>query len=195
MPGADRLAARFADLRETLFLNWDTDRHWQAVAGGGLTQTGYMGQCDSDAQAIRIRPDLVGLSDSQLDVLLVHEICHAITGEDEGSAWKSEMAKASRRAQEGGREPLAELITREIESYREGEYEVLDDDIVDCDFQDALFEHPNASFDKIADMVARKWNIPPELLLERHPNCRRAFEKVRKPVPGVPRSTRGTPLG
>lgn len=53
------------------------------------------------------------------DGLLIHEICHAVTKGSHGKAWQRRMETAARRADDLGRDGLAQWLRQEITNYQE----------------------------------------------------------------------------
>jgi hypothetical protein len=104
---------RFWQIKEMFFPRWDRRNRWKIRTWSRRNLEGF---CDRKKRVIEI----VGERSNQdeQDLLLIHEICHAIHS-GHGRAWVGRMKKAAGRATELGRDRLAELLEKEIDGYRQ----------------------------------------------------------------------------
>jgi hypothetical protein len=74
------------------------------------------GYCDRQTRTIEI---VVDHSDPDAaDLLLIHEVCHAIATGSHGVVWQRRMERSARDAEVLGRTRLAELLRAEVAAYR-----------------------------------------------------------------------------
>lgn len=75
------------------------------------------GHCDRERRVIEV---VVQHTDpDKRDGLLIHEICHAVAKGSHGKAWKRRMESVARRADDLGRDGLAQWLRQEIANYQE----------------------------------------------------------------------------
>ena len=75
----------------------------------------YLGRCDSTGKIIYLNLDP---EDWKIEMLMVHEICHAQKGcKPRGDQWKKKMQEAAYRSESIGNFRLADQKCHEIENY------------------------------------------------------------------------------
>lgn len=105
------------------------------------------------------------------DKLLVHEICHAVAHGGHGKVWMKRMEKAAKRADELGRQRLAQLLWEEIVNYQqsaEGLEQVYDT------IRDWLVSEPDLTLTQLKRSLANQYG----LLLSEVSKTFRRLEKV-----------------
>ena len=88
---------------------------WRCTSRGSRGQV--HGHCDVEERLIEIL--FVSEDDDALDMLLIHEISHAVASLGHGKTWKhAGSPSAAATAGKLGRTRLAELLDQEIDNYR-----------------------------------------------------------------------------
>jgi hypothetical protein len=94
--------------------------------------------------------------DDDLDLLLIHEVAHAVASPGHGKTWQRRIALAAATARKLGRTRLAELLDEEIVNYQErGEPLTVAYDSV----QNALLTNPDLTLDQINRWLARDYGL------------------------------------
>jgi hypothetical protein len=134
------LQKQFRTIKEEFFPRWDKKQEWgvrlsrDKELSPALGDTA-VGQCNSESKNIVIQSiddfSPVGrrIADikmiifssctkklspkQQLQLLLIHEICHAVTPDGHGKRFQKRLLKASERAKELGRKRLANALREE----------------------------------------------------------------------------------
>lgn len=104
----------FREIKHLYFPRWDRDDRWRIST---KSRRRVHGHCDVERQVIEI---VVQHADpDKRDGLLIHEICHAVANGSHGKAWQRRMEIAARRADDLGRDGLAQWLRQEIVNYQE----------------------------------------------------------------------------
>src|SRR5262249_60025005 len=88
----------FLDVREWLFPRWRAGATWQ-VRRAEKSAYHRGGYCHTARRRIYVAPHLEGIEAREV---LVHEICHAVTGAYHGTRFQRRFLAAPPRAPEGG---------------------------------------------------------------------------------------------
>ncbi len=88
------------------FPKWDRRREWM-VAPSGVQGS----RCHRETKTILVE-DVAG---EELEHILIHEICHAVTTTAHGATWRRRVQKAAEQAERNGRVGLAHRIREDIE--------------------------------------------------------------------------------
>ena len=108
------LQHHFREIKHLFFPRWDRDHLWRISP---KSRRRVHGHCDDERQVIEI---VVQHADpDKRDGLLIHEICHAVANGNHGKAWQRRMEKAARRADDLGRDRLAQWLRQEIADYQD----------------------------------------------------------------------------
>lgn len=84
--------------------------------------------------------------DDPLDLLLIHEIAHAVASSGYGKTWQRGIALAAATARKLGRSKLVELLDTEIINYRDRGEPLA---VAYGDVEDALLHNPDLTLDKL----------------------------------------------
>lgn len=104
----------FRAIKSLFFPRWDRANRWRIST---RSRRGVHGYCDRIRKVIEVA---VAPSDpDERDLLLIHEICHAVTSGSHGKAWQARMGRAAERAGSFGRDRLAHRLREEVAAYRE----------------------------------------------------------------------------
>jgi len=116
---------------------------------------------------------LDGITEINLPVLLIHEIAHAVTDSAHGKKWRIRMEKAAEKARNVGELDIANLIYEELAGYDKG-INICADHVYGS-IEDAVLDVPDASFDKIIELVRRRFGLTKEELLSRYKRSKEVF--------------------
>ena len=119
--GEKKIAMFFEQIKNDIFPEWDKKNEWcvrnlkNYKDVSKHTNSDYLGRCHSTEKIIylNLEPE-----DWKIEMLLVHEICHAQKGcKSHGDEWKKKMQEAAYRCETIGNFRLADQIRHEIENY------------------------------------------------------------------------------
>jgi len=104
----------FLDVREWLFPRWRAGATWQ-VRRAEKSAYHRGGYCHTARRLIYVAPHLEGIEAREV---LVHEICHAVTGAYHGTRFQRRLLAAARVARKRSPE-LAEAIEKDLRDIRD----------------------------------------------------------------------------
>ena len=108
----------FEQIKKDIFPEWDRKKEWRVKNlkhDSKHINSDYLGKCDSTGKIIYLNLDP---EDWKIEMLMVHEICHAQKGcKSHGDQWKKKMQEAAYRCESAGNYRLADQIRHEIENY------------------------------------------------------------------------------
>lgn len=108
------LRHEFQAIKSVFFPRWDRANLWRISTRSRRSVHGY---CDRIRRVIEVV--VVPSDPDDRDLLLIHEICHAVTSGSHGKSWQARMGRAAERADRFGRDRLAKLLREEIAAYQE----------------------------------------------------------------------------
>lgn len=104
------LRSEFESICKVYFPRWRAWRSWKCrVKPKSIPGNGH---CLPWRKTIYVRPDY-----ENLRMLLIHEVCHAVTPLGHGSRWQKRMRSAADRAMAVGDAALAGALTEELAAY------------------------------------------------------------------------------
>jgi len=109
-------ASLFRSIKNDYFPRWDKNIEWKCRNGPIINRWGDDGYCDDDSKIIYLSSEIK--NENELKLILIHEICHAITKTGHCNTWENRMLSASHRAEHLGDIKLARAILQEIKYYR-----------------------------------------------------------------------------
>ena len=168
-----QLAEAFHYVRETFFPKWRKGDEWTVKEDPTLP---YYGWCDDSNRTILIRstPE----EDDILHLILIHEICHAITREPHTKKWRDRFEQAGNTAMEIGRQELANLIYDEVRRSSENvKPPRLNERLIYSTIEDVILDDPQNSYEDTIKTVAKLWGIAPEDVTELE-NCESVYEET-----------------
>ena len=133
------------------FPRWRAASQWRCTA---RTCRSAHGHCDLRRRIIEI--GFVSEDDDALDLLLIHEIVHALASPGHGNTWQRRIAVAADTARKLGRLRLAELLDTEIVNYRERGEPLA---IAYQEVADALLCNPDLTFADIKSWLAQLYGL------------------------------------
>lgn len=145
------LTRHFQEIKDLFFSRWDRQDLWRVSS---RSRRKVHGHCDPERKVIEI---VVQHADpDERDRLFIHEASHAVAEMSHGKKWQQRMEKAARRAEELGRQRLAQLLREEIAGYQQSSIGLEHgyDQI-----RDALNEHPDLTFSQIKRWLADEFGL------------------------------------
>ena len=168
-----RLAEAFQYVRVTFFPKWRKGAYWRVKENPGLP---YYGRCDDSSRTILVQstPE----EDDRLHLILIHEICHAITKEPHTKKWRDRFQKAGDTAKKIDRQELANLIYDEVRrSSKNVKPPRLNERLIYATIKDIILDDSGVSFDEAIEAVARLWGITPEDVSQ-FKDCKTVYEET-----------------
>lgn len=138
-------------IKNDFFRCWDRQHVWRFSTRSRRRVHGY---CDPVARTIEI----VALPSDpdERDMLLIHEICHAVATGNHGVVWQRRMEKAAATADDLGRTRLALLLRKEIAAYQ-GAGSVVTDAY--ASIRAAVAATPNLTFGQLKRWLASEYGL------------------------------------
>jgi len=116
--GEKKIAMFFEQIKKDIFPEWDKKDEWRVKNfkdDSKHINSDYLGRCDSTGKIIYLNLDP---EDWKIEMLMVHEICHAQKGcKSHGDQWKKKMQEAAYIYESAGNFCLTDQIRHEIENY------------------------------------------------------------------------------
>lgn len=168
-----RLQQHWKAVLATFFPKWKAGAGWRCTNRGNRGQA--HGHCDVEKRLIEIL--LVSEDDDALDMLLIHEISHAVASLGHGKTWQRRLALAAAKARKLGRTRLAELLDEEIDNYRnrgEGLPEIY------AEVRNALLYNPDLTLTQIKRWLAQTYGLHVGEVSKVFRGLRTVYEKGRK---------------
>jgi len=168
-----RLREKYPYIRRVFFPRWDRKGEWRiklcdriGMNGPGRTD----GLCEHKSKTIFVSREH---DPKELDLVLIHEIAHAVTRGGHGERWVARMEKAARRAEQIGRSELAEAIRREVAAPT-----LTEDDVYD-EVREFVDSHPKESLKAAVSFVAFRYGRTDDEFLAWYPRLREVYEEVQ----------------
>ena len=119
MEDQGQLDESVARVKALCFPSWPRKQKWNFIAGYFSRETSNRdGQCDPESRIIFINPTVVKGTRIDLELVIAHEICHAIAGQGHGNPWLRRMRKAAEAAERNGHKNLAGKLRKEVSNYK-----------------------------------------------------------------------------
>lgn len=171
----EKLKDAFDYVRKIFFPQWRRGVEWTVKVDANLA---YYGRCDDGSKTILVQA--VPENDDKLHLILIHEICHAITGEPHTKKWRNRLRQAGDTAKEIGRQQLANMIYREVERSSQNEKPPrLNERLIYSTIEDVILVDSDLSFEATIETVAQLWGIAPEDVTQ-FKDCKRVYEETIK---------------
>ena len=118
------LSQRFQRIKREFFPRWDKKNEWRIRQDSRFKRPGYA-ECQVERKTIKINLHNLdnihrNISENDVDVLIIHEICHAIVNGYHGPRFCNRLKEARLHAESIGRKSLAELLLKEEDRQRNG---------------------------------------------------------------------------
>ena len=174
------LQETFDRVRQTFFPKWRRGDEWTVREDPTLT---HYGRCDDDTKTIVIQPGWA--NDSRLYLILIHEICHAITREPHTKKWRKRFNQAGDTAKEMGQEELARMIYDEAKRYADHEKPLrLNERLIYATIEDVLLKDPDITYEESIEWVARLWGVTIEDVVGFR-DCEKVYEETIRKISQV----------
>lgn len=115
----------FDHIRRTFYPQWDKKGEWsvKVVPSRDPRLRFAQGRCDEEARTILINEFQLANRDPEIvELLLVHEIAHAVTRSNHRKEWRKQMKRAGEIALSIGRDRLADLIGQQVAEYEQSSF-------------------------------------------------------------------------
>jgi hypothetical protein len=173
----------FKQIKREFFPNWDRMNQWKIrrgsrskwKSGGQQFFTHESGFCDREKKTIFVSDSM----DNEL--VIIHEICHAVASGGHGVVWQERFRKAATRAAALGKAELSSQILYEIGKYHE-ELKYLQGaaTAVYGQIENGLLDSPTATFDDILNWICCENGSTPEETLKFAKKAREVYERAKK---------------
>lgn len=156
-------------VRKEFFPRWDREKQWKCYA---TDADGCDGECSKDRKIIK----LAHFTPETLLLLLVHEICHAVTRGGHGREWCARMTVAAKRAETIGMKALAAQLRKELRDYKSSP-KITSADIYDR-MEEVVHACKNISFMDAAKGVGREFGMSRSKFLSTFPRLRSIYDEA-----------------
>jgi hypothetical protein len=146
-----RLQLHFRAVLASFFPRWRAGGRWRCTT---LIRSAAHGRCDGKRKVIEI--GLVSDDDDALDLLLIHEISHAVASPGHGRTWQRRIFLAADVARRVGRPRLAELLEAEVVHYREKAEPLA---VAYQEVRDALLHNPDLTLVQVKRWLGRMYGV------------------------------------
>lgn len=178
-PPHSRLRNAFEYVRSTFFPEWEAGGEWAVQEDD---DPGSYGRCDDATKAILVRSPPPDPDDDRLHLVLIHEICHAVSKEPHTRRWRHRFMEAGDTASSIGRNDLARMIQDEVRRYQALEKPLkLDERLIYATIQDVVLPNPAISYRETIRTVAGWWEVSVEDVLG-FEDCRKVFEDTKRMI-------------
>ena len=156
----------------TFFPRFDRQKEWIAKYSSKIPGQGL---CDRNNKIIFVERII---SDIELLLILIHEICHAVTSNDHGRKWQNRLLKAAELAAKIGQKELSKILKDEIKMYQNTVRTYVE--VVYNSIEDCLIDLPQSSYATIIKYVAKYYGFYPEEFERRFKRCRKVYEEQKR---------------
>jgi hypothetical protein len=167
----------FQQIKRTFFPRWDRQGEWVFEEHEDLN--GAHGYCRPKEKSIQITVgEKLGV---QLEMLLIHEICHAVASCSHGNPWLTRMEKAAVKADEVGKAELATAIWEEIERCKTHGVNYTAPVFYDL-IREWVLENPEVTEDEMLTAVGREIGLSYDEVTKGYPRAQRVFRSAQREV-------------
>ena len=172
---SDELHAAFWGITALLFPRWNREGTWRIRRSHRSEETSEDGFCDESSRTIWIAPGTTG---AELQAVVAHEICHAITGPGHGKRFRNRLTKAAIDAGVAERDLLKRKLLTEAAQY-EHTPRVTAQEIY-CTVGDIVMDIPRASFQDVLYQLSKYYGLTRQELFDRYSKLRSAYGTARQ---------------
>ena len=172
---------------QRVFLRWDRRGEWKCRVVADVN--GSQGYCFSEHKVIKLCRHLIGGDREGVQLLLIHEICHAVTPLGHGAKWLARMATAAKRAKAIGMKSLATRLRDEAREYEATPRETAS--MVYQRMKDVVWDCKEISFNDAVVGVSREYGMDRREFLSRYRRLQSVYEKTVREK-GATRATQRT---
>lgn len=167
---------RYHYVREVFFSHWDS-KEWRVIFPSHRNVDGH---CDTESKIIEI--GIVLKDKDDIDCLLIHEICHTLSGcAPHGITWKRTMLKKADIAERKGRTLLAVKIRKDVDAYSLVE-ELgigIHAEIYDS-IDNAVLNNAEISYDDVIQYISHYYGLMPHEIEAQFKKSKKVFETAKK---------------
>ena len=161
-------------IRREFFPRWDRRGEWKCRVVADVN--GSQGYCFSEHKVIKLCRHLIGGDREGVQLLLIHEICHAVTPLGHGAKWLARMATAAKRAKAIGMKSLATRLRDEAREYEATPRETAS--MVYQRMKDVVWDCKEISFNDAVVGVSREYGMDRREFLSRYRRLQSVYEKT-----------------
>jgi hypothetical protein len=178
----DEITVLYEQVKKSYFPKWDRDGRWtlKIISGHSERLDGAFGISMFRTREILINQNFAQAQDKEeVELLLIHEICHAVTNCGHKETFFKRFEKTAQSADEKGLHSFAELIRNEIESYKRNPVRGFCEEVY-SQIEDWVVEDGEKDFDALIRGVAHDLSSSPDETLRRCTRCRQVYEKAMR---------------
>ena len=178
-----KLEVEFERIRNDFFPRWDPKRKWKAKAGfqEGVFHLDILCSCDRHDKTIWIAPAVVEegkhLDGFPLSLVLIHEICHAVSNQSHGEKFLTALKKRKDMAKKLGRREEYEAISMHLRGFELKVY-TISDSVYEMARETAK-KKPPPTYSKLLDLLNQSFGITTEEVDHFFPNMRWFYDRKR----------------
>jgi hypothetical protein len=178
------LHATFRALCRDFFPRWRDSASWTIMEDshgswvdtqGNTQTTTEQGYCDGTTKTIYVNNGWKDRAECRL--LIIHEICHAVTSGGHGKRFCTRLRQAAQRASALGDMTLSAQLLEEADGYECGP--AFDASPYSC-IPEILCDNPGATFDDVLTKLAYDYTETPPALVEWYPHLRSVYHRTRR---------------
>lgn len=174
-----KLEKAFQDTRKIFFSRWDKSNHWRVMIDSSLPS---MGLCDNRERKIILSH--LPSNDSELLLILIHEICH-FASPRHGNPWQKRMLQVEALARKKGYIDLCESLIHEVGMYQRTPVTTAQDvyDRIEEILQDVYYTKQEfISHESILKGMATEFGMYETEFVELYKRFQPEYEKAKKRV-------------
>ncbi len=153
---------------------YDEESQDQRRVGQRSSETKEEGFADPKTKTIWISKAIATSQEEyRLQVVIVHEICHAVTNSGHGPTFINRLKKAAERARQLKEKALAKKLDKEALDWKDVDI-VRADDIYQC-VRDVASEIQD--YERMLDILSMDWGLTKSELLNRYSRIPKVFEE------------------
>jgi hypothetical protein len=163
-----KILSIYNEVKKMYFPDWDTAGHGRVEITDPLSDW-YLGNAYTNrySTSIEIYKLFTTNDDNVWRCLFVHQIAHAITGNNHGPKWTTKLLEVASQADLSGHKSLADMIRGDVQAFQNCEEPNLNPIL--NKIRSIILKHPNEPDDVIIGEAVRSMGISSSELLERVP--------------------------
>lgn len=168
------LEKHFQQIRKLYFAQWDRAGEWKVRR----TNKPLSGEARYEEKLI-----LIGRGCEGDDLIMIHEIAHAVTKANHSSKWLKRMIAAAEKAHNLGNSELEKRLRDEVTAYQNPQrYQKLTVKVVYSTIEDDVSESPGITFRGAVEHVGNLIGSSYDEMIQQYPRLRKIYEKARRQV-------------
>jgi predicted metal-dependent hydrolase len=167
------LTDEFTAIVRNFFPDWKNGEQWQVREGYVEGRPRTDGVCVWSERTIHVAPEVVEEGAERLQLVLIHEVCHAVcSGEEDDPNGHSQ--RFQQRAHHLGKPKLA--LALHTQSLLLAQAATMSEEAVYAEVED--WARQNAPFEDVLDKIARRVSKPVEQLVRDYPRIRDVYDRA-----------------